>query len=138
MGSYTFQGQAEKKFSEKDYCMMVLQRKYCRDVNEGIYKNIYQCLVVLDPYKKVFISKVCLEVTDPIKMYVIIKAVSIHLKINIIMKSNNVWPKLLVGNEGLVMFNQSNSIANLKMNERKGMCLLSILILKKYIYILHT
>ena len=35
-------------------------------------------------------------------MYVIIKAVSIHLKINIIMKSKNVWQKLLVGNEGLI------------------------------------
>ena len=34
-------------------------------------------------------------------MYVIINAVSIHLKINIIMKSKNVWQKLLVGNEGL-------------------------------------
>ena len=55
-----------------------------------VHKNIYQCLVVLDPYKAIFISKVCLEVTDPIKMYVIIKAVSIHLKINTIMKSNNV------------------------------------------------
>ena len=64
-------------------------------------KNIYQCLVVLDPYKEIFISKVCLEVTDPIKMYVIIKAVSIHLNINIIMKSKNVWQKLLVGNKGL-------------------------------------
>ena len=79
---------------------MVLQRKYCRDVDAGIYKNTYQCLVVLDPYKEIFISKVCLEVTDPIKMYVIINAVSIHLKINIIMKSKNVWQKLLVGNEG--------------------------------------
>ena len=55
--------------------------------------------VVLDPYKEIFISKVCLEVTDPIKMYVIIKG--IHLKINIIMKLKNVWQKLLVGNEGL-------------------------------------
>ena len=74
--------------------MMVLQRKYCHDINAGIYKNIYQCLVVLDPYKEIFIS-VCLEVTDPIKMYVIIKAVSIHLKINIIIKSKmygkNYW-----------------------------------------------
>ena len=81
--------------------MMVLQRKYCRDVDARIYKNIYQCLVVLDPYKEIFISKVCLEVTDPIKMYVILKAVSIHLKINIIMKSKNIWQTLLVGNEGL-------------------------------------
>ena len=64
--------------------MMVLQRKYCRDVDAGIYKNIYQ---YLDPYKEIFISKVCLEVTDTIIMYVIIKAVSIHLNINIIMKS---------------------------------------------------
>ena len=81
--------------------MMVLQRKYCRDIDAGIYKNIYQYLVVLDPYKEIFISKVCLEVIDTIKMYVIIKAVSIHLKINIIMKSKNVWQKLLVGNKGL-------------------------------------
>ena len=69
--------------------MMVLQRKYYHDINAGIYKNIYQCLVVLDSYKEIFIS-VCLEVTVPIKMYVIIKAVSIHLKISIIMKSKNV------------------------------------------------
>ena len=82
--------------------MMVLQRKYCRDIDAGIYKNIYQCLVALDPYKEIFISKVCLEVTDPIKMYVIIKAVSVHLKINTIVKSKNVWQKLLVGNEGLI------------------------------------
>ena len=34
-------------------------------------------------------------------MYVIIKAVSIHLKINIIMKSKSVRQKLLVGNEGI-------------------------------------
>ena len=101
LSSYTIQGQTEKKFSAKEYCMMVLQRKYCCDVDAGIYKNIYQFLVVLDPYKEICISKVCLEVTDPIKMYVIIKAVSIHLKINIIMKSKNVWQKLLVGNEGL-------------------------------------
>ena len=47
------------------------------------------------------IYKVCLEVTDPIKMYVIIKAVSIDLKINIITKSENVWQKLLVGNQGI-------------------------------------
>ena len=82
--------------------MMVLQRKYCRDTEAGIYKNIYQYLVVLDPYKEIFISNIYLEVTDTIKMYVIIKAVSIHLKINIIMKSKNVWQKLLVGNEGII------------------------------------
>ena len=41
LGSYTIQGQAEKKFSAKDYCMIVLQRKYCHNVDAGIYKNIY-------------------------------------------------------------------------------------------------
>ena len=51
--------------------MMILQRKYCHDVDAGIHKNIYQSLVVLDSYKEIFISNVCLEVTDPIKMYVI-------------------------------------------------------------------
>ena len=64
---------------------MVLQRKYCHDANAGIYKNIYQCLV-LNPYKEIIISKVCSEVTIPKKMYVILKAVSIHLKINIVKK----------------------------------------------------
>ena len=87
----------QKKIQRKRLLYDGFTKKYCRDVDAGIYKNIYQCLVVLDPYKELFISKVCLYVTDPIKMYVVIKAVSIHLKINIIRKSKNAWQKLRIG-----------------------------------------
>ena len=81
---------------------MVLQRKYCRDVDAGIYKNIYQYLVVLDPYKETFISKVCLEVTDTIKMYVIIKAACFYSSKNKhYHEVKKCMAKLLVGNEGL-------------------------------------
>ena len=42
-------------------------------------KIMYRQLVLIDPYKDIFISYVCLEATDPIKMYVMNETVFIHL-----------------------------------------------------------
>ena len=51
-----------------DYCMMVLQQKYCHE----IIICIYRWFPLIDS-KDFFISKVCLEITDPIKVHVMNK-----------------------------------------------------------------
>ena len=65
------------------------------------YIRLYQSLVVLDPYKEIFISKVCLEVTDPIKCMLNLSCLH-SSKNKYYHEVKNVWQKLLVGNQGLL------------------------------------